>query len=72
MFRLALALLQVARQLITILERQKLLTEGRQQQIALELAATAKAAAVSAKIRAEVDRMDAEDVDHGLRGDFRD
>lgn len=72
MFKFAIVLLQVARQIIVILERDRLMTQGRRQQIALELAETAKAAAISQKIKAEVGKKNAAEVDRGLADDFRD
>lgn len=71
MFQLALLLLQLARQIIVIVERQKLLTEGRKQQIELELVATSKAAALSAAIKTEVDRMNESELDRALERDYR-
>lgn len=71
MFRLALVFLQLAREIIVILERERLLTEGRRQQIEVELVATSKAAAVSATIKDEVDRMNASELDRALERDYR-
>lgn len=71
MFQLALLLLQLARQIIVIVERQKLLTEGRKQQIELELVAASKAAALSAAIKTEVDRMNESELDRALERDYR-
>lgn len=72
MIQFAILLLQVARQLFTYLESQRLIAEGERRQIAKELSATANAARISMKVQEDVGRMHDNEVDAALRGDYRD
>lgn len=72
MFRLVVALLQLASGLLRYLERQRLIQEGERRQIARELARTAQAAALAYSIKKDISELTDEEVDAALRRDFRD
>lgn len=71
MFRFAVLLLQVVRQLLLFLEQRRLIAEGERQAIATELVRVAQASNIANQIRLEVSRMSDEEVDAALRGDYR-
>lgn len=71
MLKLGIAFLQAAALVFTYLERQRLMAEGERQQVAKELASVARAAAVSKRVREEVDALSAKEVDSRLADDFR-
>lgn len=71
MLKLGIAFLQAAALVFQYLERQRLIAEGERQQIVKLLLAVARAAAVSKKIKDEVDGLSAEEVDARLADDFR-
>ena len=70
-FKAAVALLQIARQIISYLERQKAIDEGRRQIITQELGAVAAAAQITLETEASVKDMTDDEVDAALRGDYR-
>lgn len=72
MFQLVLLLLQVTRQVLSYMERSRLIQEGERKQIAREMARVAQAGALAKEIRSEVEKLSDDEVDAALRGDYRD
>ena len=72
MIQLVVLLLQIAKQVFTLVERRRLIAEGERQQIAKQLEAIATAAKMSQAIRAEIRMMTDDEIDAALRGDYRD
>lgn len=72
MIKLVVLLLQIAKQVFTLVERRRLIAEGERQQIAKQLEAIATAAKMSQAIRAEIKAMTDDEIDAALRGDYRD
>ena len=72
MIKLALVALQVAAAVFQYLERRRLISEGERRQINLQLEATARAAAISKQVRTNVGKLNDDEIDAALRGDFRD
>lgn len=70
-FKIALALLQITRSIISYLERQSAISEGQRMILAKELEATIAAAGVAKEVQTKVDGMTDEEVDAALRGDYR-
>jgi hypothetical protein len=72
MLKFAVLLLQVAQQIFKHLEQQRLIKEGERRQIAKELEAIAKSAKISQKVKEDVGKLNSDEIDAALRGDFRD
>lgn len=72
MFQFAILLLQVANQVFSMLERQRVLAEGERRQIAKQLELIAQATKAAKLIRKHVESKSDEEIDAALRGDYRD
>lgn len=72
MLKFAVLLLQVAQQIFRYLDQQRLIKEGERRQIIKELDAIAKAAKVGQKVRDDVGKLNSDEINAALRGDFRD
>lgn len=72
MFQFAILLLQVANQVFSMLERQRLIAEGERRAVAKQLDAIAKTAKVAQQVRQHVESKTDAEIDAALRGDYRD
>jgi len=72
MFQFAILLLQVAHQVFSMLEKQRLLAEGERRQIVRQWEALAKAVKLTSEVRKHVESKSDDEVDAALRGDYRD
>ena len=72
MIQLVVLLLQIAKQVFSLVERRRLIAEGERQLIAKQLEAIVSTVKLSQAIRAEVRRMTDDEIDAALRGDYRD
>lgn len=70
--KIVLILLQLARSILSWLEREKAIAEGERREVAKQLAAVAASAQIAMEVRNEIDRLTDAQVDAGLDGDFRD
>ena len=70
--KIVLILLQLARSILSWLEREKAIAEGERREVAKQLAAVAGAAQVAMEVRQEIDRLTDAQVNDALAGDFRD
>ena len=70
--KIVLILLQLARSILSWLEREKAIAEGERREVAKQLAAIAGAAQVAMEVRQEIDRLTDAQVNDALAGDFRD
>jgi hypothetical protein len=69
--KIVLLLLQLARSILSWLEREKAIKEGERREVARQLAAVAAAAQIAAETRDEISRLTDAQVDDALSGDFR-
>jgi hypothetical protein len=72
MFKFAILLLQVASQVFSMLEKQRLIGEGERRQILRELDGITRAAKIAKEIRQHVESKTDAEIDAALRGDYRD
>ncbi len=69
--KIVLILLQLTRNILAMVEREKAIAEGERRQIAAQLAAVAAAAQISNEVREEIGKLTDAQVDDALDGDFR-
>lgn len=72
MIRAVILALQIVASVIQYLERRRLINEGERRQINLQLEAVARAAAISKQVRTSVGKLNDDEINAALRGDFRD
>jgi hypothetical protein len=69
--KVVLILLQLARSILSWLERERAIKEGERREVAKQLAAIAASAQIANETRDEIARMTDAQVDDALSGDFR-
>jgi hypothetical protein len=72
MFQFAILLLQVAKQVFSMLEARRLIGEGERRQILREMEGIAAATKIAKEVRQHVESKTDAEVDDALRGDYRD
>jgi hypothetical protein len=69
--KIVLILLQLARSILSWLERERAIAEGERREVAKQLAAIAASAQIARETADEISRLTDAQVDDALSGDFR-